>query len=261
MDKTSIDLSKPAFGPGSQKLEESAEEPKQEPVQQEEEAKVEEQPVQEEPQQEEPEEPARVPYSRFKKYHDRARELEEEVAQLKAKREPETKEELSEVPSWWSQLYGDSEPAKQAWRIQEKANQQLIEEARTKALEAVELERIQESQRVSENEERIDSELESLNEYAGRTLTEKEQSELLDIVDEYTPKDKDGNYLGATIPFEKAWDIHEMQQQLAKKPQKQSRDKVAELTGSQTKGEPSAEVEERNKAFNPLDWGAWKKRM
>lgn len=261
-----VDLSKPAFGPDAQKVSELSEEVA--PVApQAEEAQVEEPVAPVEPSVEEPTEEQKVPYSRFKKFHDLAQEAQREAEEWRARAEelerkesPRSASESGDVPSWWSELYGDTEASQKAWKIQERANQQLIEEARQQALEAVQGERQQETERVRTNEEIIDQNLERLSDYAGHELSEREQSAILDIVDEYTPKDDDGNYLGPTIPFEKAWDIYELKQTASKAPRVAARNKVAELTGSPTQGEPSVD-QAKNESFNPLDWNAWKKRI
>lgn len=257
-----IDLSKPAWGPGSQKVEDlkdSTEAPVASPA---EDVKVEE-PVKPAESVEEAEAEQRVPYSRFRKFHDRALEAEREAAELRerlASVKPEPQEQ-GEVPSYWTELYGESDAAKRAWRINERAQNELIEKARQEALEAVQSERQQEVERISQNEETIDENLENLSALVGRDLTEREQSAVLDIVDEYTPKGNDGNYLGPTIPFEKAWEIYELKSQSQKAPRAEARDKVAALSGTPSRGEPTSEEQERNKSWNPLDWGAYKKRL
>ena len=58
-------------------------------------------------------------------------------------------------------------------------------------------------------EEEIAERLEDLNEYIGREITNKERRGLLDIVSEYTPRGKDGNFLVDYLPFEYAWEIYE----------------------------------------------------
>jgi predicted RNA-binding protein len=68
-----------------------------------------------------------------------------------------------------------------------------------------------EDQRIEGNIGIIDEQFLELQEMIGRELTEDEQSEVLDIVDEYTPKDKDGNYLCSLLPFDYAWEIYEVQ--------------------------------------------------
>jgi hypothetical protein len=256
-----VDLSKPAWGPGSQKI--TDDQPEMAAPQAEEVKEVAPAPAETS---DEAVEEAKVPYSRFRKFWEKAQDAEKEAAywkgQAEAKRdEPTRTQEDTEVPSYWRELYGESDASQKAWKIQEQANQRLIDEARSQALEAVQSERIQESERVRTNEDIIDQNLESLQDYAGHSLSEREQSAILDIVDEYTPKDEDGNYLGATIPFDKAWDIYELQQAASKAPRSQSRDKVAALTGTPSNGESQSEKEQRDKDFNPLDWGAALRRL
>ena len=66
-----------------------------------------------------------------------------------------------------------------------------------------------EDQRIEGNIGIIDEQFLELQDMIGRELTEDEQSEVLDIVDEYTPKDKDGNYLCSLLPFDYAWEIYQ----------------------------------------------------
>jgi predicted RNA-binding protein len=68
-----------------------------------------------------------------------------------------------------------------------------------------------EDQRIEGNIGIIDENFLELQAMIGRELTEEEQSDVLDIVDEYTPKDKDGNYLCSLLPFDYAWEIYETQ--------------------------------------------------
>jgi hypothetical protein len=72
----------------------------------------------------------------------------------------------------------------------------------------------QEKLRVSGNIAIIDENLENLSLYVGRLLTEDETSAILDIVDEYTPKDDKENYLVELLPFDYAWKIYEAKNSL-----------------------------------------------
>ncbi len=60
---------------------------------------------------------------------------------------------------------------------------------------------------LEENVAEIDENMENLVAYIGRDLTVYEECRVLEIVDEYTPKDKDGNYSEDLIPFDQAWKI------------------------------------------------------
>jgi hypothetical protein len=204
------------------------------------------------------EEETKVPYSRFKKIHERAKEAEEEAARWREKaeaydRQPKLEREPSGLPDFWVKLYGDSEASKEAWKIQSEQNETIKAEARREALEAVRNERLEEAQRTEENVGILDENFEDLSAIVGRDLTDKEQSAILDIVDDYTPKDRDGNYAGQILSFDKAWEIYELRNQSAKAPKRESRDNAASLSGSQSQGDTS--ITEKDKNFNP-SWGA-----
>lgn len=256
-----FDPNAPAFGAGAQKPEDLQEDAK--PTD-----KAEAQPVEEGEIEDDSDEKSKVSYSRFKKFHDLAKESQAEAERLRAEAEEwkrkanaiESKESTSEMPDFWKELYGDSEASKKAWQIQSRANHDLVEQAKREAREAIREETRAETERVEQNLENIDSSLDSLNDYAGRVLTEAEQSAVLDIVEEYSPKDDYGNFI-ATIPFEKAFDLLEVKQQASKTSKVQSRNNVASLTNTKTQGAPSDDQVERNKNFNPLDWGAALRRL
>lgn len=257
--KNKIDLNAPAFGKGAQKVEETVEETVVEPtIEKIEEPKIE--PI--EPSEEE----SKVPYSRFKKFHQEAREAREEAEKwrLEAERlknQPEPTKYSDELPPQWAKLYGDSDASKDAWKVQQDLNRQIREDALKEAREAVRNERYEEAQRIEDNVGQIDSSFEDLSAFIGRDLTEKEQSALLDIVDEFTPKDRYGNYAGETTSLEKAWEVYELKNNISKAPKTQARDTVAALTGKLSQGGTTAEVEERNKNWNPLNWNGYKDRL
>ncbi len=259
---TDYDLNAPAFGPGSQSA--TGGEPESVGTQ---EVSV-ETPAEVEEEVSSVEE-NKVPYSRFKNIHNRALEAERMaaeyqsqlstlMAQQKMYRQPQTEE--STIPSFWMEMYGDSEASKRAWKLQDEQNQLIKQQAREEALSAVREQQSEEVERVNQNLETIDGEIDALSNYIGRELTDKEQSAILDIVDEYTPQDENGNYLGATIPFNKAWDIYEMKLQAQQGPRKQARDSVAQLNSSQSQGETNV-GSGKNTEFNPMDWNAWRKRL
>lgn len=79
-----------------------------------------------------------------------------------------------------------------------------------KILPKITVANILEGQRMEENIAYIDARLAELAEDLGRELTEAEQSVILDIVDEYTPHDEEGNFLCDLLPFEYAWEIYQV---------------------------------------------------
>lgn len=216
----------------------------------------------------------KVPYSRFKKAfdarieaEDAAREAEERYQDLLRRQQyqPVSQETQSTtykgaLPSYWVKLYGDSDIAREAYGYELERQAVTEERAEKRALESLRNERETESRAISENEGVIDNRIEDLSAQLGRDLSEKEELALLDIVDEYTPKDRDGNYAGDTIPFEKAWEILEMKQAQQSSSSRRTRSTAAALTGSRTEGEPGANAQ-ANKDFDPRDWNAYKRRI
>ena len=265
LDTSKIDLTKPAFGQGSQKLEDLVNEASKANSEEEKvETKVEEK---EEEEVVEPVGETKVPYSRFKNVNEARREAEAEAEKWRARAEEleqrkyeSAKEITDEMPSDWKELYGDSEASEKAWKIQQK-REQAIEQRAYEAGQrgASELKQV-ETQRINENLSVIDENFEDLTAIIGRDLTEKEQSAILDIVDTYTAKDEEGNYAGAVMPFDKAWEIYELKQNSGKAQTRKSRDNVASLSSTNTQGEPDIK-EEQAKNFNPLNWSAWRNRI
>lgn len=210
---------------------------------------------------EDSDEKPRVTYSRFKNVNDRRKEAEEEAEKwrqraleientLLTRKAPQ---EESGLPSWWVELYGDSEASRRGWELQQSQNERVRDEAIEAATKAIEEQREAEAKRNSENLNALDEHLDSVSAVAGRDLTEKEQDAVLDIIDEYTPKDDQGNYIGLISP-DKAWEIYELKEQAKGAPKKQSRDSVAALTNPHSEGQPDGDRAEKDKSWNPLSW-------
>lgn len=262
MDTSKIDLTKPAFGEGSQKLEDLL-------ANRTPDTSVEEK-VEVKPEEEESGEPVgenTVPYSRFKKYHDEAKLAREEAEEWRRRAEDlessrrERSEDTSDnsMPPEWKELYGDSEASEKAWKLQQRREEAIERRAYEAGQRGAEELEYKQRERINANVATIDDNFEDLSAYVGRNLTEKEQSSILDIVDNYTAKDEEGNYQGAIMPFDKAWEIYELKQGKSSQ-SRNSRDAVANLIGTNTQGDTSIQSE-KDKNFNPLDWNAWKNRI
>ncbi len=271
MDMTKFDPNAPAFGEKAQKVED-LETPKEETKTEETSVEAPKEEVKEEVKEEEKSEDLveeqKVPYSRFKKFHESSKEFEREAEFWKAEAERlklqrAEVEDTNELPDYWKELYGDTDASKRAWSVEQQRQERIFKEAEERSIKAVESRRLQEDERLDENLGELDNRLDRLSQSVGRDLTEKEQSSILDIIDEFTPKDEDDNYQGAILSEEKAWEIYQMRQKASEAPKKLSRDNVASLSGSQTQGETSVGGD-KDKDFNP-SWGAlqgvFKKRL
>jgi hypothetical protein len=266
------ELDKPAFGVQAAKTEDSSESATTE-VSQTESGEVKEQPTSGgEPSNEEPVvEENRVPYSRFKTAIDRARAAERALEEIESQRserpyEPPTQDSgevkpySGALPPYWAKMYGDNPTSREAYSYELVRQNAIREEARREALEAVREERSSESKVLLANERTIDERLEDLSYSLGRELSEQEQSALLDIVDEYTPKDADGNYAGELIPMDKAYEILSMKTSQVQTSQSRNRREATNATSSRSQGETNT-TDKNNQNWNPLDWNSYKRRI
>lgn len=254
-----IDLNAPAFGPGAQTLESLANDQTsvEEPVHTEDvENESEEDSVEEN----------HVPYSRFRNVNEARRQAEQEAAEWRARaeeleRQPRTESfQSTSMPDYWVKLYGDSEASQEAWKIQERREQEIQERAYEAGLRGAEEFESKQQQQIEHNVATIDENFEMLSDYLGRDLTAKEQSAILDIVDDYTPKDSNGRYAGPLISFDKAWELYELKQNVGRTAQRKDRDSVASLTATSSQGNTEVS-EEAARTFNPLERGTWRRRL
>ncbi len=209
-------------------------------------------------------EKGRVPYSRFEKKHQEAEDARREAEYWKQEAESRSENRTAqgaadeELPDYWVELFGDSPAAKKAYKAEQKRMVEIEERAEQRALEVVEQRQRTEERKLSTNLNTIDSRLENLADFLDRDLTEAEESAVLDIIDDYTPKDDRGNYAGDLLSFEKAWDIYEMQQSRQTAKTSRSRNAVASASGAPSKGAPAAQDASN---FNPQAWGSWRSRL
>lgn len=209
----------------------------------------------------EEEEEQKVPYSRFKKKLDEATEystkvkyLEEQLEEMKKSSTSKTAES-SEIPAEWVELYGDSETSRKAWNLQkqldDKRQQNIVENA-IKTLQ----EREQQAQEsLVQNEEILETSLAELATKTGIKLTTAMEESILEIVDEFSPVDKNNKYI-SLFPFEKAYEIYKLRNQAKGKVTQDARKKVADITGNSTQGESS----ETSVPFE-RGWDSWRKTL
>lgn len=215
-------------------------------------------------------EDSKVPYSRFKKFHDRALEAEEEADfwRRKAQQREEVPERESyrapapadvevsfEGADWqkFKNLWGDSDQAKEAYRIEVQRVAAIEERATQRAMDAMERRSSQEQETLRDNLGELDQHLEEASELLGRDLTSDEELALLEIQDDYSPKDRNGN-ITALIPIEKAVDIWQLQQ--ARSPRRQARNQVAALSGGSSESEGAELSGQQKTDYNPR--GGWR---
>jgi hypothetical protein len=199
----------------------------------------------------------RVPYSRFETVNERAIRAEERLKVLEEQAQTEEVKVETDIPKEWIELYGDNDEAKRAYGIQLKLNEQMLEQATEKTYERIQGREKEEQERVESNLEQIEDSLETFQESLGRKLTEQEESALLDVQDEFTPKGEDGKYVAPLISPDKAFEILTLRQNGAKVSKLNAKNRVVNLTGASSDGDissPSAN-------YNPQAWGSWRDKL
>jgi hypothetical protein len=200
---------------------------------------------------------ARVPYSRFETVNERAIRAEERLAvleeQLNSNR-TESTEEIS-IPDEWVELYGDSDAAKRAYELQVKSLERMRDESTNRILEDIDKRQTEKQQETERNIEAIDNSLIEFQEEKGIKFTEADESSILDIQDEWTPKDEKGNYIAPLISVEKAYEILTLRQNSAKTDKIIARRKVVSITGSGNEGESSPSD------YEAKAWGSWRNKL
>lgn len=253
MNEKDIDLNAPAF------IEENEEEESQEEVKVEE--KVSPSPEKEAVVEETKKpEVGRIPYSRFETVNEAKIKAETELEILRQQlAEKAETNQTQDIPQEWIDLYGDSEQSKKAWEIQKNLVKNWQEEATQKAIEKIELSKKEQEEIVEKNLEEIDNSLEEFQSTLGRKLTEEEENAILDIQDEWTPKDEKGNYIAPLISPEKAWEVYTLRNKTATATKSQARRRVVSITsqGSESSDNSSNDWEQ----WRPGDTQLWKKSL
>jgi hypothetical protein len=215
-----------------------------------------------------------VPVKRFNRvfrermeYKERLEEAETELERFRSTHAPATTQSrvataAGDQPSWWTKLYGADANAQQGWQVYQEATASQQQAMIDRTLEAVREQQATDRSANARNEEELDESMDDLQETLGVTLSASAQEEVLDLADEFTPKDDEGKYVGGRpMPFEKAYDLY-----LLKHPagvasrQATQRRQIASLTGSSGSGSaPSA-----GSSLPPLqpgNWGQWRQHF
>ena len=203
----------------------------------------------------------KVPYTRFKKILDESKEtasrvqfLEEELEKIRDQKDESQKD--VEPDEAWKKLYGDNDVAREAFKIQIRRDNEISERAVEQALERIQQREQIELESLSENEEIIDGNLDSLQEKIGKKLTSKQEEDILSIVDEFSPTGNDGKYI-TLFPFDKAYEIYSLRNNSKQQPRRQARESIADLTGRSSDGE----VESNGSSFQAKNWDSWRNEV
>lgn len=201
-------------------------------------------------------EEAKVPKSRFLTMHSRAIEAEKLLAQERAERSqvpeaPHAPEPL-QLPDYWIEMFGDSDASMKAFEAEQARLAAIEEKAAERAFERLNSREKEEEARTKEIVDSFDQAFEELGIVQDHEFTDDEQVAILDIVEEFSPKDKDGKLQrDFLLPLDKAYDIYSVRNEAKGSGKRAARDQVAALTGARAEGSTSASP---NTAWQPGQW-------
>lgn len=191
----------------------------------------------------EPEE-EKVPKSRFLTMHQRAVEAEKALRQFEAERKESPElviqvDEDDELKKFYTTTFGDTEMAEKLYQNELKRLATIEERASERAYERLSKREQENLQLIDQRVASMDSAFEELGIVEGKDFTDDEQTAMLDIVEKYSPKDRNGKipeeYL---LPLDKAYEIYQLQVEQAK-PNRSQRNAVAALSGAKSEGAPA----------------------
>lgn len=139
-----------------------------------------------------------------------AKVSELEDFKLKVQEQLKEKPEVTQgdLPKYWTLQWGNSEASRIAYKeFQEGLVSQLKSDIKKESVEEFTKIELKEREAVKEYENELTSNLEDLKDSGA----EFDQEKLLSIIDEYTPKDDDGNYTSDFFPMEQAYKIYQLQ--------------------------------------------------
>lgn len=198
---------------------------------------------------EEPEE-EKVPKSRFLTMHQRAVEAEKALRAFEAERAQAPVEKApvgddAEIRQHYVEMFGESELTEKLYRTELARIASIEDKAAERAFERLSQREQKEQEAVNARVESFDRAFEELSIATGKTeFTENEQVAILDLVEKYSPKDKDGKLLGDFLmPLDQAYEIYSLQHEVAAQPKKAERNAVAALSGARSEGTASSSAD------------------
>lgn len=200
----------------------------------------------------------RIPYSRFEKVNEAKIIAETRLAQLEEQIKNGSKTDSTDITpdEDWIALWGDSEESKKAYLIDQRRSERMRIDATEKILEDIEAKQSKKQEEFQENLNYIEDNIAKFEESIKRKLTDAEESALLDIQDEFTPKDEKGNYIAPLLSPEKAFEIYNLRNVGAKTDKVLARRKVVSITGSGSGDDNSS-----SSSYDANEWGSWRKKL
>lgn len=192
----------------------------------------------------EPEED-KVPKSRFLTVSQRAIDAEKLNRQYEAERAVQTEVKPAyddaDLKKFYTETFGETEIAEKLYQNELARLTSIEEKAAERAFERFSKLNEEQEKVVNERVSSFDRAFEELAVQEGKTdFTDEEQVAMLDIVENYSPKDKDGRLIGEfLLPLDKAYEIYKVTNDPISQAKRTERNQVASLTGASSQGTPT----------------------
>lgn len=205
----------------------------------------------------------KVPKSRFLTMHQRAIEAEKALRQFEIERDnaPDDVKPVADdadLKKFYTTTFGETELADKLYQAELARLDAIESRATDKAYERLTQREQVDQKAIEDRVSAIDTAFEELSITTGKDLTDDDQVAILDIVEKYSPKDKNGkipeDYL---MSFDDAYEIYQMQSEVAK-PNKTNRNAVAALSGTRSQGAPDASSDSN---WRPGQRARWENKL
>lgn len=186
----------------------------------------------------------KVPKSRFLTVSQRAIDAENRLREYEAERAvPEVKPAYddADLKKFYTETFGETEVAEKLYQNELARLTSIEEKAAERAFERFSKLNEEQTAVINERVDSFDRAFEELAIQEGKTeFTDDEQIALLDIVESYSPKDKDGKLIGDyLLPLDKAYEIYKVQNDPITQAKRSQRNEVASLSGARSEGTPT----------------------
>lgn len=197
----------------------------------------------------EPTEEEKVPKSRFLTMHQRAIEAEKALRTFEAERantpvEKPVIADDADLKKFYTDTFGEGELTDKLYANELARLASIEEKAAERAFERFNNMGKEQEEVINQRVASMDAAFEELGVLEGKEFTDDEQVALLDIVEKYSPKDKDGMLIGDFLmPLDQAYEIFQIQQNPATQAKREERNKVASLSGARSEGVATASTD------------------
>lgn len=195
-----------------------------------------------------PEEPAeekdppRVPFSRFETVNEERIALKERVRLFEEAQERERLEKAAAkgpegLPEYWVKLYGDSDASKEAYALRQQELADMRETLHADVRKGIQKEQAEAEQRTEETVEDWSTKIDDFAAQSKRKFSDADTDAILDVMDELTPKDAEGNYIVEPIDYlGRAVELYDLRTEKALASKKTAKQTATKLVSAKSEG-------------------------